>query len=75
MPLGVPLSREQAHGQRRSADYANSLVLQVRHELKQGFVVEAIVTVGQNHVHSSFRSSVQHISAQERFICVREVPT
>jgi hypothetical protein len=64
VPLRVPLSGEQPHGQGGGADYANALVLQVRHKLQQRCVVEAVMAVGQNNLHRSLGRSIQHISSQ-----------
>ena len=61
VPLWVTLPWEQAHGHWGGTNNANTLLLQIRHQIQQRGVIEAVVAVGKYHVHDSLGGSVQHV--------------
>ena len=72
VPLWVTLPWEQAHGHWGGTNNANTLFLQIRHQIQQRGVIEAVVAVGKYHVHDSLGGSVQHVPESQHCYASQE---
>jgi hypothetical protein len=61
VPLWVTLPWEQAHAHWWGTNNANALLLQIRHQIQQRGVIEAVVAVGKYQLYGSLGGSVQHV--------------
>lgn len=45
---------EEAHGQHRGVDDANALLLEIRDDVNQRGIIQAVVAIGENNINCTF---------------------
>lgn len=75
----VPLRRtalcEKAHGKRRSCNNPHTFALEVRQQIQEGRIVDAVMTIRKNHIYRARGHPIKNVSKHlQRQTCYSDEP-